>query len=440
MSENPNNVNSSQDNLDDEFKQFAQQTAQDEADRKNRAGFTYEFENIKWTGLHKAEKGKRHIKVIRALGGVPNTNKTPYDARTVRVAEIICDDKKKRFFKFPHYEENKAYLFWRIINHVLEVQWGEDKKKIFVHETAHPQIFQMVKNNSFPIGSMQQKTTYGWSGRDMFVMNCIDRSMYKWHQENKHSALLSKEIRNWVSPDGKEIEFATQGIPAYGFVQTIAAELFAFYGWWGKYDIAIERTGTMNAPYRIVNCEKNPEKLTDEVKKLVVIGPLTEEELSWECYDLSKLFKVTSYTKWWNNLKSSIAAIDTALGTHYYTELKSLVDQEKVEREARKQAGEDVDSSEDNEAGVDDKSAEDDSDATPTIETRTPPQANNQAQVHCIDKLPPQLKEQIETFGFDAAGKFFIKYKGNETTVGCTVCGVPSPKSFSQCPKCGVLF
>ena len=449
--------------LDDEYRAYAQQVAEEEAERKAGGG-SYEFEEIKWVGLDKPITGTAlKTKVIRALGGVPNTNKTPYDARTIKIAEIICDDNKKRRFILPSYDENKAYLFWRIINNVTAVTWV-DKKKVFTNELTHPDVYQMVKNNNFPIGSMQQKTTYGWSGRDMFLMNCIDRSQMAWHRENKHTMLLSKEIRKWSAPDGKLIDFPEQGVPAYGFVQLIAADLFAYYGSWNNYDIGIQRTGTMSSPYKVFNCEKNPEKVSAEAKGFIVTGPLTDEEKAYELYDFTKLFRVSSYTKWWNNLKNKIATIDIALGTHYHSELKSLVDQEKKEREEQRAAKE----AEDKANGVTTESSvatvsiasnplisagqppvdppvdllttAGQPPVASTVETRTAPSVTNTVQTQCVENLPKEFKDQIESFGFDATGKFTIKYKGNETTVGCTVCKTPSPKSFPQCPKCGVQF
>jgi hypothetical protein len=425
-------ANPNQDNLDDEFKRYAEQVARDEADRKNRGnGGSYEFEMIKWTGLSKPADKK--MTILRALGGTPNMNKTPFNARTVRISQIVCDDKKTRRFILPAYEDNKGFFLWRLINKVLEVTWDKDKKKVYVNETAHPAVFQMIENNSFPVGSMQQKTTYGWSGRDMFLLNCIDRSQMAWHKENKHSMLLSKEVRKWTAPDGKALEFPEQGVPSYGFVQVIAAELFAFYGNWNNYDIGIERTGQMNVPYRIINCEKNSEKITPNEKKLVVSGPLTDEEKSWELYDLNKLFNVSSYTKYWNHLRNNIQSVDVAFGTHFHSELKSLMEDEKKRRAEEKAAGK-VEESEEDEA----PSKENPLPAP--IELRSAP-VQNQPQTHCVEDLPPAERARVDTFGFDEkTGKFVITFKGNESLVGCLVCQTPSPKSFTKCPKCGTSF
>jgi len=428
ISNNPN-----LENQDDEFKQFAAQVAADDAARKT-GGYAAEFEEIKWSGLEKAKEGIRKTKVIRALGGTPNTNKTPFDARTVKIAQIVCDDKKTRRFILPSLDDNKSYLIWRLINNVLSVVWDKDKKKSYVHEATQPIIFQMVENNSFPIGSMQQKTTYGWSGRDMFIMNCLDREQMAWHRSNKHSMLLSKEIRQWTAPDGKTLEFAEQGVPSYGFVQLIASDLFSYYGDWKNYDIGIERTGAMQSPYKLFNCEKNPEKISKDAQKTVVIGPLTKEEKEWEMYDLRKLFGVSSYTKWWNNLKNNIATIDTALGTHYHSELKSLMEAEKKEREEKRAANVTVDDTEKEEAPVPEAPI------AGTQEHRAPSQPNNQPQVHCIDKLPQELRDQIDSFSFNARGELIVVYKSKVSLLGCTVCATPAPKDWTMCPKCGVSF
>ena len=166
----------------------------------------------------------------------------------------------------------------------------------------------------------------GWTGRNVLLMNVLDREQMEWHKENKHSMLISRNIG--VGKDGTE--FPEVGVPSYGFSGALG-NLFKFYGSWEKYDIGITRTGLKEAPYRVINATKYIEETGDK-SDLVLEAPLTDEERAYEQYDLGKLFQLTNYTKIYNHLKGKIARIDATLNTKFLDDLKFLVDKEKKER------------------------------------------------------------------------------------------------------------
>jgi hypothetical protein len=146
------------------------------------------------------------------------------------------------------------------------------------------------------------------------------------------------------------------------------------------------------------------------------------------------------YTKWWNHLKGSIQAIDVALGTHFYEELEALVTEEK--KMFKEVYGDNNPSTPsvhiDSSAPSSSNSVAAPRASAPRIDS--PEEAKASTQSHSVDKLPADQKAQVATYGFNPTGEFYITYNSDEKTIGCTICKTPSPKSFTQCPKCGVNF
>lgn len=420
----------------DDFKAFASKVETDERDRAARirsGGAQREYTEVKYTGL---EKGK--MKIIRGLGGVPNSDADNFTSRTIRHAQVVADDGKRIRVILPSKAEHPDYILWKVIDRVTEVEWV-NKNKIFVHEKRHNDIFRMVTVNNYPEGSNQAKFDKGWAGRDYFVMNCIDREMMDWHKTNKHSVILSKQINTITTDDGKTLEFPEEGVPAYGFTNVLALNIFKFYGDWRNYDLGVEKLGLMQSPFRIINASKHEEEVPDELRPFIVVGPLTEEEASWEMYDLSKIFGVTSHTKLYNRLKLSIAKIDAALGSHYVDELKSLADMEAKERQERA-------------ASFDPSSLEEamNSDATnpdkitPDIlnheikETRS---ATSIGEPKGFAGLIPDERASITSWVPKTSGQGYnIVYTSAAKQYECPQCTTPSPEIFTSCPGCGLKF
>ena len=324
--------------VNDQFKQFAEQVAQDEADKANkRGGFTANYEKVKWTGL---EQGK--IKIIRALGGVPNSGDSPYTSRVVRIAYVIDDKGKRMKVVLPSQEKDPQYLMWRIVNRVMEPSWekvGDKNVKSYPVQSKHPDVFNIVAYNGLPESNVKRKYGLegkGWQGREFLLMNCIDRALTSWHKENKHSVLLSKKVTLDTDKNGNPIEYVEEGVPSFGFINILASSLFRYYGDWKGYDIGVEKTGQQSTPLIVKNASKHLEEIPESLKGLVVDGPITKEESEYEMYDLDKLYGVTTYTKLFNRLRLTIAKIDLALGTRYSDELKSMADAEAKDREALK--------------------------------------------------------------------------------------------------------
>jgi len=317
--------------LDDEFMAAADEYAQEEQNRTSRRGTggNQEYIPLKWTGLV-----TKQPKIIRVLGGVPNKpNPLNTDARLTQVARIKGDDGKYFRCILPLKEEGADHVLWRIINRINETAYV-NRKRISVNETKHKEIFDLVNYNGLVEGDKGRMYERGWEGSKVIVMNVIDREQMSWHRENKHTMLLSKNINK-----NGDREYVTEGVPSFGFYTLIVSSLFKNYGSWENYDIQVIRTGNTQPAYEVLNASafvkgKIPQILPSLVPLVSLEEHLTEEEKSWERYDLSKLYHPTSYTKIFNKLKVAVQKIDARLNTKFFQELEHEVEKEKAARAA----------------------------------------------------------------------------------------------------------
>lgn len=437
---------------DQDFMAFANQFEQEENARNNRAGggFTPNYEEIKWTGL---EPNK--MKIIRALGGVPDQNPdVKTDARTVQVAWIVGDDGKRFRSILPPRDDGKDHLMWRIIGRVKEVAYV-NRKRVYVNEEKHKEIFDLVVHNGLKEGDPKRRFNRGWEGRHVIVMNVLDREQMDWHRENKHSMLLSRNINE----GNNGALFIDEGVPVYGFYNQIATTLFANYGSWEKYDMGIMRTGQQQTPYRIINATAyaagNIPELPAALKPVVSLDPLTEEEMNWERYDLAKIFGTTSYTKYYNRLKVGIQTIDARLGTKFFQELEYEVEREKAEREANQASSGDDGGDYDEPAStkttvtVPEMPKQEAQPATAPVRTReavkpaaaeTAMTADKIALLKGWDKLSAEQQAMIVDVKVSNGKVVEIMYDTDEPLVACPDCKLASPESFTACPACGLDF
>ena len=318
---------------DDAFLKYAQSLEEAEKKRNERPAFTptqREYETITWTGLEQGQD-----KVVRILGNPPGFGETkPSDARVVVISRIVADDGKMIRVCRPSYEyfvnngDTPEYFLDKVIRAAKGSRWVNGKKVCILQE-KNPALYNKIDKNGFDPSDFKYKVDKGWAGRATFLANVIDRSQMDVHRSSKHSMLLSKKI---TYKDDKE--YAEDGVPAYGFVDKLIPKVVA-YGPWEGYDFSIRKTGQMSNPYQVCVASRVPEEVQSNMRQYIVTqAGLTEEEASWERYDLDKLYATTSYTKLWNRLRDTIKAIDNELDTHFYEELKELADKEKESLES----------------------------------------------------------------------------------------------------------
>ena len=427
-------------NTEDAFLKYAQSLEEAEKKRNERPTFTpvqRDYESIEWTGL---EPGKD--KVIRILGNPPGFGEAkPSDARVVIISRIVADDGKMIRVCRPSYEyfvnngEAPEYFLDKVIRAAKGCRWINGKRVCLLQE-KNPALYDKVDKNGFDPSDFRYKIDKGWAGRAVFLANVIDRSQMDTHRSTKHSMLLSKKI----SYKGDK-EYAEDGVPAYGFVDKIIPKVVA-YGPWEGYDLSVRRTGQMSNPYQVCVASRVPEEVQSDVRQYIVAQTeLTEEEASWERYDLNKLYATTSYTKLWNRLRDTIRAIDKELDTHFYEELKELADEEKEKLKSEEAEAKEEEVSEAatvTEADV----APFDINPTPKApikERRAPARDINWSLLPHADLLSDSQKAMIKSVTKQEDGSICVDYDTDETIYrcinGCSIDGIP--ESFTICPVCG---
>lgn len=449
---------------DDLFTAYAEKQEEEASARPHGESFTREYETIKWCAL--GEGKKNTPKVIRVMGGPPNSRLDAYTARTVTISWIVGDDGKKFKVVKPSLAQDPNYFLNRIINKVQAFTWV-DRVKVYTVKVKDPELFNKIDKNGLEETDPRFKIERGWKGKEVLIMNVIDRTRMAWHEENKHSMLLAKGIS--VRPDGSEI--ADEGVSAFG-VSSRLNHLFASYGSWEKYDIAVSKTGKMDTPYIVLNASNSPMEVDKSLREYISKEPsLTDEEQSWERYDLDKLFGYTTATKVFNRLRDTLKRIDSSLGTSFYEEVQELSEKEKkIWEEKYKTEGEEVDvsSSEDTE----DEDPADEvvkADVTPEVakpvevsdknftpkRTMAPRQRVAEATNTSTDHEPwmdlphpevlteEQKKMVLEVTKDDSGKVINIKWScPDEDLVLCpdASCAIPTPYECTGCPNCGMIF
>lgn len=427
-------------NTEDAFLKYAQSLEEAEKKRNERPTFTpvqRDYESIEWTGL---EPGKD--KVIRILGNPPGFGEAkPSDARVVIISRIVADDGKMIRVCRPSYEyfvnngEAPEYFLDKVIRAAKGCRWINGKRVCLLQE-KNPALYDKVDKNGFDPSDFRYKVDKGWAGRAVFLANVIDRGQMDTHRSTKHSMLLSKKI----SYKGDK-EYAEDGVPAYGFVDKIIPKVVA-YGPWEGYDLSVRKTGQMSNPYQVCVASRVPEEVQSDVRQYIVArAELTEEEASWERYDLNKLYATTSYTKLWNRLRDTIRAIDKELDTHFYEELKELADKEKEKEKLESEEAEAKEEEISEVATVTEAAPFDINPApkAPIKERRVPTRDIDWSLLPHADLLSDSQRAMIKSVTKQEDGSICVDYDTDETIYrcidGCSIDGIP--ESFTICPVCG---
>jgi hypothetical protein len=314
-------------------KQERKQQKEKESSRGQGGGYSPDYEEIHWTSLHGTDSSSD--KVVRFIGSFPTSSqdlRVSTDSKFLPFSQIVGDDDKKFFCKWPTREQtfgpdSKPWILYRIYDLVMEVEWinhpDRNNERIYKNESAHSSIFQRVAKNS-----SDNKYETGWKPKDLLIANVIDRHDMEWHRDHKHSKLLSKSSTE-RNDGGFWYDF---GVPKYLY-DVVFDSVVENGGYWDEYDIAIRRS--KDRPwYFAFHGEKDDWRIKDDKSKSFIRkGSLTEEELSWELYDIDKITKVTSFQKIKKKLGVFIQQVDKAFGKKFFDELEELVRLEKEEYE-----------------------------------------------------------------------------------------------------------
>lgn len=413
--------------------------------------------------------------VFRILGNpADNRNGDSTSPKIIFISMIMGDDDKPFRCIWPHKgtPEGNSWLLWKVFNKVMSYKWDSTaEKRRYHYEENHPNIFNRVSKNGKP----QNKFERGWTPSKTVVMNVINRDMMEEHKEHKKTFVISKKVSE--SKDGRL--FYEPGIP-YTTYSQIWDEIVGAWGNWQDYDVVVQKL-TEDPFYRVYHAENDFQKLInitdgsikEKINPDLSTRPLTEEELSWERYDLDKLYKVTSATKIYYKLSVFIKSVDAAFGTKYSEELDTLVELEKKEKasdsttystSSSSDSDDDVFSDDSEEDGNVFSADEEDFENSPSEEEKpkveTPKvrerktSASEEKSEYAVDfeALADSYegikdmtdKEKSVVTGFDAdkgtftynddIGDLFVCL--NEKN-GCTML---SPEFYHACPACGSAF
>ena len=413
--------------LDALFESYAEEQEKEaKLSKGNGANFQKTYENIAWTGLDTNEP-----KIIRVVGGPPDSEVNNYTAKTCTIAWVTGDDGKRFKLIRPSFSEDPDYIINRIISKVNGVKWVNNTKTYPVRD-SHPEIYNKIEKNGLQEGDKRYIFDKGWRGKEVLIMNVIDRSQMDWHRANKHTMLLAKSV---TESDGNE--FVDEGVSSF-CLKPKFTHLFRSYGSWEKYDIAITKTSLKDNPYNVVNASNSPREVSKAYQSYIVTDEfLSDEEKSWEKYDISKFYKPTSVIKIYNRLKETIKKIDYALGTDFLKDLEKEVEAERRRLESEK-IEEEIKTS-----------APAVAQTTPAPATRTTPTRRPVVESAPVveypeyfDTLSDDIKALVKSCSKDASGTWTIEWNCPiDDLAGCPVCGVASPlQGVDRCPVCGEEF
>lgn len=296
---------------------------EEKANEANRGSFSGEYESVSYVALSTDTD-----RVIRLLGLPVASRQEPTDPKLSYIGLLRADDGKKTRIVFPDHQANKNWILWRIIDLVLDGKYtgsGDSRHKEYTYEKSHPECFKRVRWN----GGDSSPYEKGFYPTSYVNINCIDRSDMEWHKENRHTKLLSKKATKIGDSDSFYFE---TGIPLMCY-NTIFDEVVEPFGDWEEYDIVLRKVNGQPY-YKAYSGTQDFNRLSDVAKTLVVDGPLTDEERSWERYDLDQLYGVTSYTKIKAKLGEFIKKVDIDFKKNFSDELDALIAKEKEQWKA----------------------------------------------------------------------------------------------------------
>lgn len=444
------------------FQQAAEEDKKRLEEQQNqKGGNDFHFEEKKWAVL--PEHGLALIKIV----GLPWSTmpRNVIDPKLIYCVKAICDNDKFGKFVIPAKDDIKYpnHIYWRLYNLIMSYKWDNEKQvKVFLYKDQYPHIFNKVRWND----RVNQQWEEGWKADKTVIMNVIDYRDYQWHKENKHLALLSK--RATTGKDGTV--FYDTGVPQKLY-DTIFSDVRQFYGDWSQYQLAIKRSKA-DPFYQAFHASKEIEKvnaLDPSIKGLIKTGGMTEEELSWEPYDIDKDFAISTNKKWLTRLGNFIRQVDMIWGKTFYEDLKKQVEiedraagnvtnitTEKVEKKVEKPVVQEA------------IPVQTTNDIPPAIQSLAPQQEAPKtrakpAAVHTFDlmsyvkEFPSLTKWSDEDKGlvldFDAEfpwkeeptkkqtkGVFIFKDTKMTDLLACSTCGFPFDGRITICPKCGEKY
>jgi ribosomal protein L40E len=311
------------------------------------------------------------------------------------VAWILCDDAVKRPFIVKNEHEGAGILneiigdrdnYYR--GGILETIKDDNGQKSYKWNSLEdPEIMDYVRfNNDRATGDK------GWSTKVSYIMNDIDRcdevitdektkqkKVINYCKENKHT---------------KALDVGQQIFDAIKKVRKMQGPLH-------DYDIVIERSGSGLTDTKYTAQKPGPVDIPG-----LVFGPLTEEELAYEKWDLIKITKLTDANYILKNLRDKISRIGKVMGIDFIAKLErqAAIEKELWGKTAESEVAE----------------SEYDSSFNPSDFDKNIP-------IDVVDVRQPVQEERVPESRIP---------ESQEEMEACPKCQALNPKSTMKCPKC----
>lgn len=312
------------------------------------------------------------------------------------VVWLVCDDGERRRFVVENEHEGRSVLSEIIGDRrnyyrggILETKKGDNNKKVYVWENpTDPEIMDIVKYNNDRSGRAGN-----WKMKTEFLFNIIDRSMEPDEQGS---------IINWCEVN-KKTKLLTLGPTAFEYLVDTRDN----NGPLDEYDINYTKKGEgLNTKHFI-------QKAGDRVPG-VVVGPISEDELKYETWDLKKASALSSATYILKYLETTLTRIDNVMGTKKVIELKKQADIEQEEWSSDSSAEEDAVKS----------SVVQTSATSPFDDSNVPPVQQEQQTVKTAAPVTTRTPSRVPV--------------SEEKTFACSNCGAKVPENQANCPSCSM--
>lgn len=422
----------------EELFEKAKLARKEEKENEGRRGSNFTYDDIKWSALQ-----NNAYKVYRLLGNpIDVRGDDPFSPKMVTMSRIIGDNGKYFRVIWPNKKDNENWFLYKVYDKVMAYTWDKaSQSRVYHNQKKYPEVFNRVFKN----GKVDNTYESGWKTKQVVLINAIDRGMMDWHKENKKTCLLSRN----VNEGDNDVFYYDFGIPFTTYTK-IFDEVVSYAGDWESYDILIRRFSD-DPYYKVFHASDDRKKFADEMKLVkgsldYADAPLTEEERSWERWNIDKYSKVTSYTKIMNRLKVFIQEVDAVFKTRFYDELEALVAKEKAEKE---EESDDEDSDESSHEEVADTPKAQAPAATAPARPARPPKQESEKTTLSVEDLTKAGFKGVSLLSPENI-RHITGISGNELLYSpdagqcysCVSddCGYPAPETFTHCPKCGLKF
>lgn len=303
-----------------------------------------EYEKISWFGLQ-----QNADRVFRLLGNPWECNTKGSDMTLILRSKIVSDHDKYFYVNWRWIIDPKTskpipdpnWFLTRFYDSVRKFEWKKRTKdemdsgvrgqRIFKHDTS--ESFKRIEHNK--TSSDKGAFENNFYPRKLVMINVLDRHD-GWCVENKHSKSIAAryDVKPKLDGSNEVIEFVNvPGLPLTLYDQII--ELSRSGNGTLDFDISVKLIGQ---DYYVNHF--GDFKVPKAIRELCNGEPVTDLEKSYELYDFSKLYPVTSYSKIKKNLIGAIKQWDKEQGFSFSDELEELVSKELEQIQNNKQESE----------------------------------------------------------------------------------------------------